>query len=383
MANTFKSVYKRFNGVDWDIHHFASVTSQVASDSASRRYISDDQLSWLGTYFNGSVDLLDGMLDLKAPLANPTFTGTATIPLIVSQYGLYNESDESTGVEFASDTIRFKTNDDDKMQILSDRIQFENNRLRLVGTPVDLTDAATKGYVDAVTAAGMHPVTYVKAAADTNQSLSACVSVDGYTLLNGDRVLLKGQTTATQNGIYTSNGSGGLTKVTADSTQGAYVFVANGINYNDWYFYCQDNVGTWIEQGRPDTVTASGALERVGNDISIKTGGITNDMVASYTLAWNRLQTNMPYDNSDGAYDSWTELPVIGSDSENLAVWLNTVLASIGILRGTPNYNTNNAETIAGAYDIAEVKNRTYEGSGDPTTTNRVEGDIYLQHPAA
>lgn len=47
--------------------------------------------------------------------------------------------------------------------------------------------------------------------------------------------------------------------------------------------------------------------------------------------------------------------------------------------RGTALYNTSNAQSIAGAYTLANTKNRTYVGSSDPATTGFEEGDLFFQ----
>ena len=78
-----------------------------------------------------------------------------------------------------------------------------------LGTPNNSTDAATKAYVDAVSE-GLH--IHASAVAATTENLSASwftapgvlntTQIDGVTLQNGDRVLVKNQDTASQNGIY-------------------------------------------------------------------------------------------------------------------------------------------------------------------------------------
>lgn len=69
------------------------------------------------------------------------------------------------------------------------------------------TDAVTKQQLDAAVR-GLDWKQSVRAASTTNVSLSAPgASMDGVTLQSGDRVLLKDQSTASQNGIYVWTGS--------------------------------------------------------------------------------------------------------------------------------------------------------------------------------
>ncbi len=109
--------------------------------------------------------------------------------------------------------------------------------LTLSGNPVGALDAATKQYVDAF-AVGLDPKGSVRAASTANVALTggATLAIDGISLANGDRVLLKDQTTAYQNGIYTVGGIGtayvltraGDADTSAKVTAGMYCFVTEG-----------------------------------------------------------------------------------------------------------------------------------------------------------
>lgn len=77
--------------------------------------------------------------------------------------------------------------------------------------PVNALDAATKQYVDAATA-GLNVHDSVKAATTVNIDLSTALengdTLDGVTLATGNRILVKNQTTKSQNGIYVVQASG-------------------------------------------------------------------------------------------------------------------------------------------------------------------------------
>lgn len=73
--------------------------------------------------------------------------------------------------------------------------------------PSGAADAATKAYVDA-TVEGLAWKDSVRAASTANVTLTGPgTTIDGVTMANNDRVLLKDQTTQSQNGIYIYNGS--------------------------------------------------------------------------------------------------------------------------------------------------------------------------------
>jgi hypothetical protein len=99
-----------------------------------------------------------------------------------------------------------------------------------LGTPTATTDAATKAYVDSV-AQGLAVKTAVRAATTANITLSGTQTIDGIALIAGDRVLVKNQTTTTQNGVY-DVAAGAWTR-SADSDTGtelvnAFYFVTLG-----------------------------------------------------------------------------------------------------------------------------------------------------------
>ena len=86
-----------------------------------------------------------------------------------------------------------------------------NNKLTTLATPTDSGDATTKAYVDNLIAGLPSAYRYrnVKVATTANIDLSnpGTSTIDGVSLSSGDRVLVKDQSTASQNGIYDFNGS--------------------------------------------------------------------------------------------------------------------------------------------------------------------------------
>lgn len=72
---------------------------------------------------------------------------------------------------------------------------------QVLATPVGSTDIANKLYVDSV-ASGLSWKQPVAVATTVNITLSGLQLIDGYTTLAGDRVLVKNQSTAANNGIY-------------------------------------------------------------------------------------------------------------------------------------------------------------------------------------
>lgn len=101
--------------------------------------------------------------------------------------------------------------------------------LTLSGDPSSALHAATKQYVDAISA-GIQPKAAVACATTANITLSGEQTIDGV-LTSASRVLVKDQSTGSQNGIYVS-AAGAWSRATdmdADSeAPGALVFVSGG-----------------------------------------------------------------------------------------------------------------------------------------------------------
>jgi len=114
--------------------------------------------------------------------------------------------------------------------------------------PVSPTDIANKAYVD-TTAQGLDIKNSCAVATTANIALSGLQIIDGYTTLAGDRVLVKNQTTNTQNGIYIA-ASGAWTRspdFAAGSYQdGSFTFIENGTINNSagWVCTTGSDVGT-------------------------------------------------------------------------------------------------------------------------------------------
>lgn len=151
--------------------------------------------------------------------------------------------------------------------------------------PVTDTQLANKAYVDSV-AAGLSWKQAVRAASTGNLTLATTTAVDGVTLVTGDRVLVKNQTTTAENGIYEFDGTG-LVRVddmdAAAEFAGATVFVTEGTANADtgWTQTAEVvTVGTdpvvWSQFSGSNTYTWGDGLTITGNTISVNMGaGIT------------------------------------------------------------------------------------------------------------
>ena len=98
-----------------------------------------------------------------------------------------------------------------------DGLDVASQKITNVATGTNPGDAINLAQLQ-LALAGLDPKQSVRTATTTNITMSGLSAVNGYTPVAGDRILVKNQTDATQNGIYTAS-SGAWTR-TADAAAG-------------------------------------------------------------------------------------------------------------------------------------------------------------------
>lgn len=168
-------------------------------------------------------------------------------------------------------------------------IDVVQQRIQNVADPSVGTDAATKQYVDNASA-GLAWKQSVRVATTANGALATAFangqSIDGVTLATGNRILIKNQTTGTENGIYTVNASGAPTRATDADTaaelRSATVFVEEGSTQSDTAWnQTADNITigttalTFVRFGAGQAYTGSNGVAVTGNNITAVAGDST------------------------------------------------------------------------------------------------------------
>ena len=150
---------------------------------------------------------------------------------------------------------------------------------QVLTSPTGSTDIANKLYVDSV-AQGLGPKAACAAATTGNITLSGLQAIDGYTTLDGDRVLVKNQGTSSENGIYIASASAWTRSADMDvwsEVPGAYTVILNGSANIDTAWVCTAaKTGTinvtampWVVFSSTASYTAGTGLTLAANQFSI------------------------------------------------------------------------------------------------------------------
>jgi hypothetical protein len=257
----------------------------------------------------------------------------------------------------------------------SQTIDMGTNRVTNVGTPSQSTDAATKAYVDSVkqaldikdsvraaTTADLS-ATYNNGSSGVGATLTAdangAISVDDINLSSGDRILVKDQSTASENGIYTVTtvGDGStafvLTRATdadsaAEVTGGLFTFVEEGTIGADNAYVLTSITGsatlgtstlTFTQFSGAGQIIAGQALSKDGNTLDVEVDdksievnsdalrlkGITG--TANGDLLYGANGTNGGYAAlSIGTYDATNSVgQILQVGAGSTVTWTNTI----------------------------------------------------------
>jgi len=156
-------------------------------------------------------------------------------------------------------------------------------KLTNLASPVGNSDAATKQYVDGV-AQGLDVKQSCAALALSNITLSGTQTIDGVALTAGQRVLVAGQTTGSENGIYVV--AAGSWARSADmpvgsDAAGAFTFIEQGTVNADSGWVCTNNKGSAVvgtdalvfsQFSGAGSIVAGDGLSKAGNTLNVNVG---------------------------------------------------------------------------------------------------------------
>jgi hypothetical protein len=229
-------------------------------------------------------------------------------------------------------------------------------------TASNATDIANKFYVDTV-AQGLGPKAACQVATTTNITLSGLQTIDGYTTLAGDRVLVKNQSTSSQNGIYVASTSAWTRATDMDvwsEVPGAYTVVLNGGQADTAWVCTATQSGTinvtampWVQFSGNATYYAGTGLSLSSNTFSITNTGVT---AGSYGSASNTLSATV---NAQGQLSSLSAQAISIAPSQ-----INATIPNSGLTNSSITVN-GNAIALGGSATItANTPNALTIGTG-------------------
>lgn len=294
----------------------------------------------------------DGSGNFAAGTITGSLTGTASNAAALGGQTLAQVRDlaQTTGVRDHTAISDFDTQVRssrlDQMATPTGSVGLGSQRLVNLADPVNPQDGATKNYVDAfatgldpkasvkyATAAALPAVTYANGSSGVGATLTAnangALSVDGQAPAVNDRILVKNQASATQNGIYvvTAAGSAGavfvLTRATdADTTAevsgGLFTFVEAGTQAASGWVLNGSGAYTIGTTAQTFVQFTGGAAYTNGNGLSL-----TGSQFAVVGTA-NRISVGAAVD-IDAAYVGQTSITTLGTVATG--TWSATTIA--------------------------------------------------------
>ena len=171
----------------------------------------------------------------------------------------------------------------DQMAAPTGSVSMNSQTITNLADPVNASDAASKSFVEA-TAQGLDVKDSCVAATTGNITISTALNngdtLDGVSLSTNDRVLVKDQSTASENGIYVVGSSPArATDLAAGAdAAGMFTFIEQGTTNADNGFVCTSNKGSavvgtnnlaYAQFSGAGSVTAGDGLDKSGNTMSV------------------------------------------------------------------------------------------------------------------
>jgi hypothetical protein len=240
--------------------------------------------------------------------------------------------------------------------------------------PVSGNDVVNKTYLEFF-ATGISWKQPVNCGTTTNITLSGLQTIDGVTVVAGDRVLVKSQTAPAQNGIYLASATAWSRAPDAntwDELISAICFVESGSTLAGSAWYCTIQPGgtlgvtavTWSNFSVAATYTAGTGLTLTDYVFSITNTGVS---AAAYGSASKTLTATV---NAQGQLTvlAATDIAIANTQVSGLGTMSTQAASSVAITGGTINGTTIGGSTAAAVTGTTVTANTQFTGAGTGLT---------------
>lgn len=257
-------------------------------------------------------------------------------------------------------------------------LDLQSQKITNLADPSSATDAVTKQYADNV-ARGLSWKEPVRAATTANGTLATAFangqSIDGVTLVTGDRILLKNQTAGAENGIYVVAASGPPSRATDADTNGelkpgtAVTVVEGTANADKVFQIISDSaitIGTtaqtWGQLGGGSSYTAGNGLNLSGSQftaVAASNGGISvgaDGIALDTSIAARKFSQNIGNGSSTsiavthnlGTKDVAVSLRQNSDDAGFITDWVATDANTVTLTFASAPSNNQHRVTVIG-----------------------------------
>ena len=322
----------------------------------------------------GFSTLASAGIALRGANTDITSLGGLTTALSVAQGGTGVTTSTGTGstVLSASPTLTGTAN---VAALTSSGNVIVGGTLTLSGAPSSDLQAATKGYVDA-TATGLDVKASCRVASTANIVLATgtALTIDGVVTVAGDRVLVKDQSTASQNGIYVVAAGAWSRSTDADTsaevTAGMFTFVSEGTANADsgWVLTTNDVIvlGTtdlgFAQFSAAGQITAGDGLTKTGNTLNVVTANAARIVVnadsidlaeVAFTNTIGTAGINFVQDVATDAYGRVTEQ--VNADIRSATTSVTGIVQLSDSISTTSSILAATPTAVKSAYDLANA----------------------------
>ena len=331
------------------ISNTADLATQSYADTAVSTHSSDT------TNVHGITDTAD--------LATKTYADTAASSAVSTH------SSDTTSIHGISDTSVLLTTAGGTL----------TGHLTLHADPSSALHAATKQYVDGV-AQGLHiheavhaattntlasitsgTVTYDNGTSGVGATLTlenALTTLDGHSLNNGDRILVKNESNAAHNGIYVRTSETVLTRATdfdtaAEIAGGDFTFVENGTLYNSTGWVVENEVNTvgtdnvvWTQFSGAGTFVGGTGITITGNSIAADTTVVAPLANPTFTGTVTVSASGIAFTDGTQTKEGVASRTYIYGEENSNAITGNTTLTTLAYRDSLIEVNSSSTVTL-------------------------------------